>query len=61
MRPVPRQVDLLQQFVESQGDNPYQKALLEKEGAALKRLVPELLTVRTPPPPMPLPPVPLPQ
>lgn len=44
---VPRQVDLLQQFVESQGDNPYQKALLEKEGAALKRLVPELLTVST--------------
>jgi hypothetical protein len=42
-------VNLLQQFVESQGDNPYQKSLIEKEGAALKRLIPELLTVRTTP------------
>lgn len=42
---VPRQIELLQQYVESQGDNPYQKAQIDKDATSLKRLLPELQTV----------------
>lgn len=44
---VPRQTDLLQEYIESQGDNPFQKAQLDKDAAALKCLLPELQTVRS--------------